>query len=152
MRSVALRATNCTSRTRSTRRGCWKGSPDSADLPLCSLDNVGHLGQSARVPERLVDVVLRLYEISKADRYEVGPTIYARRPFDPESDAMVLSEDPIDLAPPSAPGLTYLLAVETAKEVLAVWSSWRGGRTPDPNEAVTAIVHYALNDAYRPIE
>ena len=100
----------------------------------------------------MVDVVARLYGIPPADRYEVGPTIYARLPFDSDSEAMVLSEDPVDLVSPSAPGLTYLLGVETAKEVLAVWSSWRGGQPPDPTQAAAAIVHYALNDAYKPTD
>ena len=100
----------------------------------------------------MVDVVARLHEIPKADRFEVGPTIYAKHPFDPESEALVLSEDPVDHASPSAPDLTYLVGVETAKEVLAVWSKWRGGASPNPEQAVTAIVHYALHDAYQPPE
>jgi hypothetical protein len=111
------------------------------------------IGQHALVAERLIEVVARMRDIPKGDRYEVGPALYARRPFGAESEAMVRSEEPVEeWASPSAPDFTYVLGVETAKEVLEVWSSWRDGQVPTPTEAVAAIVYYALNDAYQPIE
>lgn len=101
--------------------------------------------------ERLIDVVARVHDVPNSDPHEVGPALYAKRPFGPASEAMVLSEDPVEeWASPSAPDFTYVLGVETAKEVLGVWSLWRDGRVPTPTEAVAAIVYYALNDAYEP--
>ena len=49
-------------------------------------------------------------------------------------------------------GWRYFLEVIIAREVLEVWSSWRDGRVPSPEEALSAIAYYAENDAYRPDE
>ena len=48
-------------------------------------------------------------------------------------------------------GWHYLLEVDTAREVLEVWSSWRQGRQPSPDEETEAILHYAKHDAYTPV-
>jgi hypothetical protein len=54
-----------------------------------------------------------------------------------------------DGAPPE--GWRYLLEIVIAQEVVEVWSSWRGERTPTTEEACDAIVYYADNDAYQPV-
>src|SRR5688572_27052951 len=68
----------------------------------------------------------------------------------PSTPALIDSDEshPFDAAGPE-PG--YFLEVGTAKEVLGVWSDWRGGRTPDRIEAVEAVIYYAKNDAYQPL-
>jgi hypothetical protein len=48
-----------------------------------------------------------------------------------------------------AAGWRYLLEVFIAREVLEVWSSWRGNRAPSMDEACEAIIYYADNDAYQ---
>ena len=102
--------------------------------------------------EALVDVVARLRAIPGGDRFEPGPTIFATRPWGPDSEASVLSDEVVDGAAPSAPGFVYLLEVPIAIEVLDVWSSWRDGRHPSRVEAVDAVIYYAVNDAYQPAE
>ena len=52
-------------------------------------------------------------------------------------------------APPG--GLAYLLEVAVAHDVLRVWSSWRDGRQPTPEQAANAIIYYAQQDAYQPV-
>lgn len=98
--------------------------------------------------ETLIDVVARLGSFPERDRYEVGPTIFAKRPLERASDAIVLAEDVVDGVAPSAPEFAYVLEVSVAGEVLDVWSRWRGGATPSRTEAVDAIIFYAANDAY----
>jgi hypothetical protein len=50
------------------------------------------------------------------------------------------------------PGHHYLLEVAIAKEVVEVWSRWRGGRAPTTDAAVEAVLHYAAYDAFVPVE
>ena len=100
--------------------------------------------------EALIDVVARLQTVPRVDRYEVGPSIFVKRPITHQSDAIVLAEEVIDGGAPSSPGYSYLLGVDIAKQVLDVWSSWRDGVTPTRAEAADAIIYYAANDAYQP--
>lgn len=56
------------------------------------------------------------------------------------------------MPPATAQGMRYLLEVWLAREVIAVWSNWRDGREPTSEEKLAAIVYYAENDAYLPLE
>ena len=47
-------------------------------------------------------------------------------------------------------GLTYLLEVSLARDVIAAWSLHRNGRRPSPDDLVAAVVYYADHDAYLP--
>jgi hypothetical protein len=76
-------------------------------------------------------------------------TIYAAVPITPGSTAMVCVE-PEDGGSPA--GLSYLLEVDIAREVLGVWARWRGGKEPTPEEATQAIIHYGEHDAYEPVQ
>jgi hypothetical protein len=81
---------------------------------------------------------------------EVG-VIYARRPWSPDSEAVVLyGERSVESV--TMPGFTYLLEVGLCKEVIEVWSSWRDGRTPTLTEAVGAVIWYGEHDAYEPVD
>jgi hypothetical protein len=75
-------------------------------------------------------------------------TIYAAMPFTSHSEAMVCVE-PEDAGSPA--GLSYLLEVDLARDVLEVWGQWRNGKKPTPDEATTAVIYYAEHDAYEPI-
>lgn len=44
----------------------------------------------------------------------------------------------------------YLLEVRLAKEVIRVWSQWRGGRMPTAKDKCDAVSHYATYDSYLP--
>ena len=100
----------------------------------------------------LKELVRRLNDFPRGDRYEVGPAIFAKRPWNSASPAVVLNEEALDGVAPSKPEYTYLLEVSIAREVLDVWSNWRGGQVPTADEAVEAIIHYAVNDAYQPVD
>ncbi|WP_328414924.1 hypothetical protein OG470_21685 [Micromonospora sp. NBC_00389] len=88
---------------------------------------------------RLIDLVERL------DQLPDEATIYAGRPWSPEARAEAVVDDENQRP-------DYLLEVSLAREVLEVWSAWRGGRTPSPAEACAAVIHYAEWDAYLPVE
>jgi hypothetical protein len=45
-----------------------------------------------------------------------------------------------------------LLEVDLAREVVKVWSAWRGGMTPTLETATLAVVYYGEHDAYQPLE
>jgi hypothetical protein len=90
---------------------------------------------------RFIDVVSVL---ASADPAAI---IYAVPPFAPESDATISTVDDEDH---SQAGFAYLLDVTLARDVLDVWSNWRGGRHPTSEEAVKAVIYYAKRDAYEP--
>jgi hypothetical protein len=81
----------------------------------------------------LIEVIATLdtIPVPAADRYETGPTIFERKPWTLESDAIVLREDAVNHGAPSAPEYAYLLGVDLAKEVIEICSDWPGGVTPD---------------------
>lgn len=99
----------------------------------------------------LLDVVSHLNEIPAGDGFSPGPTIYATRPWTLNADAVVLRGDDDPEGGTTESGHQYLLEVDLALDAIAVWSDWRGGRTPTPEEAALAVIHYAEHDAYQPL-
>lgn len=67
----------------------------------------------------------------------------------PTTNAVVLEAPTGDTAPSD---MRYLIEVSLAREVIRVWSHWRGGRTPTSDDMVKAVIYYAQNDAYMPTE
>jgi len=116
--------------------------------------HVRHHATVTSVPYRstLGDVIRHLSDFDRGDRYEVGPAIFAERPWGFDSAAIVASEDAINRALPSEPGYSYVLEVSIADEVLSVWSTWRAGLQPTTEQATAAVIHYAEHDAYQPVE
>ena len=53
---------------------------------------------------------------------------------------------------PLDPSLTEVLGVEQAREAMEVWSSWRGGVVPSPEERFRAVLFYAQQGAFLPLE
>jgi hypothetical protein len=101
----------------------------------------------------LIEIIATLDSIPLADVVsDVGPTIFARRPWTPDSDAVVLREHAVNHVAPSAPDHRYLLEVDLAREVIEVWSDWRGGAQPTPAQAAQAVIHYAEHDAHQPVD
>ena len=74
---------------------------------------------------RLVEVLSNLDDISVGEAAETAPTIFARKPWTPESPCLVLAEEAINGRARSAPDYAYLLEVDLARDVLEVWSDWR---------------------------
>jgi hypothetical protein len=49
-------------------------------------------------------------------------------------------------------GYRYLLEGENIKESILVWSLWREGRLPSLEDKLAAVLFYARNDAFLPVE
>ena len=83
--------------------------------------------------------------LDSIDRLDPSLTIYApaARPLSADSPAAVGE---------GADGLVYLLEVALAVDAIEVWTQWRQGRQPSTADRIAAVVFYADNDAYLPIE
>jgi hypothetical protein len=68
------------------------------------------------------------------------------------SNAAVCYYDLNEGFPSEVEGMKYFLEVWVAKEVIEVWKKWRGGRSPSRSEKCEAIIYYAKNDSYLPLE
>jgi hypothetical protein len=83
--------------------------------------------------------------LSEPDQLPTDATVYAVRPWTASTDVVVSEAD----TPPD--GHEYLLEVDVVLDVLRVWSAWRDGVLPTPEEAAEAVIHYAERDAYLPV-
>lgn len=99
----------------------------------------------------LLEVISGLTEAPCGDGVSGGPTIYARMPWTPHADALVLRGAELPDGVLTDSGHRYLLEVNIAIEVIEVWSAWRDGVVPSPEVATLAVIHYAETDAYQPV-
>lgn len=108
---------------------------------------------ASALPERtkLADVVASLDAVERRGRHGAFPTIFAQPPWSASSPAVVLCEESLDGRAPSMPTHAYLLEVDVAAEVLELWSSRRSGRTPSPEEATEALIHFAAHGTHLPL-
>jgi hypothetical protein len=102
----------------------------------------------------LVEVIDRLDEIDDSDRFD-PPVIYAdggsKAPRDARAVICQGDEEGTGICPLD-PSLREVLMAELAKEAVKVWSAWRDGRQPGPDEKFEAVMYYSRHDAYLPIE
>ena len=91
--------------------------------------------------------------VDNIGNYADALAIYAapRPRWAASSRAVVLTEPADGSLPPAATGLTYLMEVARAKEVLTVWRRCRPGVDPSTDELCEAIIYYARPDAHEPI-
>ena len=89
----------------------------------------------------LVKLLERLDDLGRDE------VIHAAQPWTPDSDAASLHE-----SDEVASGLAYLLEVDLVHDVAEVWSTWRDGRRPTPEQLTEAVIHYAEHDAYLPAD
>ena len=89
-----------------------------------------------------------------SDRFD-SPCIFAVGGIDaaPEAPALVCPGDEDgSFECPQDPSLSYVLMVQQAKECISVWSQWRGGRRPTPEDKFAAVMYYSRHDAWLPLE
>ncbi len=102
----------------------------------------------------LIDVIDLLDEVDDSDQFE-PPCIFAEGGPDATSEAraIVCPRDENDsFACPLDPTLTEILMVSQAKECIEVWSQWRNGQRPTAQDKFAAVMFYARNDAWLPLE
>lgn len=92
--------------------------------------------------------------VAQLDQLDDDLTIYADGGPSARAGARAVAavEREDGTVPSVAAGLDYVLEVFLAKEVIAVWSQWRGGIRPTPAEALRAIAYYAKHDAFEPTD
>ena len=82
--------------------------------------------------------------IARLDEFSAEHMIYAEAP-EPSARAVVAEDG-------AGGDLPYLLEVALAREAIDVWSQWRPGRSPTHADKVAAVTHYAVHDAWLPVE
>ena len=95
---------------------------------------------------KLIDVIRQFPDVDD----ELTIYVADHRAATPGSEVVLATEPPSGALPPEAGGMEYFLGVRLAKDAILVWSEWRDGRPPTPEEACQAVIHYAVNDAYMP--
>ena len=102
----------------------------------------------------LLEIINRLDEYFDDDPFH-PLAIFAEDGVDskPTARAIVCPEDEAGtLVCPNDHNLSYVLGVGLAIEAIEVWSNWREGSKPSPMERFSAVMFYAANDAYMPVE
>ena len=102
----------------------------------------------------LIEVIDRLDAVDDSDRYE-PLCIFAEGGCDAAPDARAVvcpGDEEGSFVCPKTPALSYVLMVQQAKKCIEVWSEWRGGRRPTPRDKFAAVMYYARNDAWLPLE
>jgi len=102
----------------------------------------------------LFELIQRLDEFDDSDRSH-PLVIYAQHGTDAgrKSPAVVCSRGeggsrtcPLDSS------LSEVLNVEQARDAIAVWSAWRGGLTPSPEDRFRTVMFFSQHGAFFPLE
>ncbi len=98
--------------------------------------------------------------IQRLDQFEDGDrssplVLYAQKGTDAgrNSPALVCPRgDEASLTCPLDASLSEVLSVGKAREAMEVWSEWRGGPTPSPEERFRAVMFFSQHNAFLPLE
>ena len=102
----------------------------------------------------LFELIQSLDEFEDSDRF-YPLVIYAQNGADARksSPALVCPRSEVgSIACPLDPSLSEVLSVEQARDAIAVWSAWRGGLTPSPEDRFNTVMFYSRHGAYFPLE
>ncbi len=92
----------------------------------------------------LADLVARLDELDE------DASIYAAPRWRPSSPATVEAEPLDGSVPGRAGGMTFLVAVDTARRILRQRALWQPGRPLSLADKCEAIIYYAIYDEVQP--
>jgi hypothetical protein len=102
----------------------------------------------------LINIIERLDTVNDTDRFD-PPCIFAEGGSKavPNARAVICPCDENgSLVCPQDTALSYVLGVEQAKECIQVWSEWRDGKRPSPQDKFAAVMYYSRNDSWLPLE
>lgn len=102
----------------------------------------------------LFELIQRLDEFDDNDRSS-PLVIYAQRGRDAgrKSPALVCRRgEGGGLTCPLDPSLAEVLSVGQALEAIEVWSAWRGGLVPSPEDRFRTVMFYSQHGAFFPLE
>ena len=102
----------------------------------------------------LFELIQRLDEFEDSDR-SYPLVIYAQHGADagPNSPALVCPRSEGDsLTCPLDPSFSEVLSVAQAREAIEVWSAWRRGLTPSPEDRFSTVLFYSRHNTFFPLE
>jgi hypothetical protein len=102
----------------------------------------------------LFELIRRLDEFEDSDRSH-PLVIYAQHGANAgrKSPALVCPRSQGGgLTCPLDPSLSEVLSVEQAREAIEVWSAWRGGLSPSPEDRFRTVMFFAQHGAFFPLE
>jgi hypothetical protein len=102
----------------------------------------------------LFELIERLDEFGDDGRFH-SPVVYAQggSAAGRNSPALICSRgEGGDLKCPLDASLTEVVSVEQARDAIAVWSAWRRGLTPTPEERFRTVMFFSQTGAYLPLE
>lgn len=100
----------------------------------------------------LFELIQRLDEFEDSERSPL--VIYAERGADAgrRSPALVCPRGEAGVTCPLDPSLSEVLSVEQAREAIEVWSAWRRGLTPSPEDRFNTVMFYSRHNTFFPLE
>jgi hypothetical protein len=102
----------------------------------------------------LFELIQRLDEFEDSDRFH-PLVIYAQNGAGAgrSSPALVCPRsEGGSLTCPLDASLSEILSVEQARDAIAVWSAWRDGLTPSPEDRFRTVIFFSQHGAYFPLE
>ncbi|HEX9303075.1 MAG TPA: hypothetical protein VGA31_01355 [Thermoanaerobaculia bacterium] len=102
----------------------------------------------------LFELIQRLDEVEDSDPSH-PLVIYAQNGADAGRNSPALicpRSEGGGLACPLDTSLSEVLSVEQARDAIAVWSAWRGGITPSPEDRFRTVIFFSGHGAYFPLE
>jgi hypothetical protein len=159
-RSVELRAKPGEQVSRVAEHGVTADSPPSRSLgPLVELARLAAERPTVRHRKMknagiLFELIQRLDEFEDNDRLH-PLVIYAQNGADAgrKSPALICQRsEGGSLTCPLDPSLSEVLSVEKARDAIEVWSAWRGGLAPSPEDRFRTVMFFSQHGAYFPLE
>ncbi len=107
-----------------------------------------------KITGTLIELIQRLDDFEDTDRLH-PLVIYA------QNGAGAVRSSPALVCPRGEGGsltcpldatLSEVLSVEQARDAIAVWSAWRNGLTPSPEDRFRTVIFFAQHGAYFPLE
>jgi hypothetical protein len=102
----------------------------------------------------LFELLQRLDEFEDDDRTH-PLVLYAQRGADAGRKSPALICPRAEAGSPTCPldpSLSEVLSVGQAREAIEVWSAWRGGVTPSPEERFRTVMFFSRNGCFLPLE
>ena len=102
----------------------------------------------------LVELIQRLDEFEDSDRFH-PLIIYAKDGANAGRNSPALICPRSEGGSPTCPldaSLSEVLSLEQARDAIAVWSAWRGGLTPSPEDRFRTVMFFSQHGAFFPLE
>ena len=90
--------------------------------------------------------------INSIDQFSEEMVLFVRKEWGINSDSYVYDFEDDEEVPMKINDEYYFLEVAAVNDVIDVWNSWTSGNQASIEQVVAAVIHYAVNDAYKSAE